>query len=298
MNQPKRIVDCGKTDNFHIERTPGVDQFFKDVRKFPTLSKDEERKLLIIAKTGNECESRAAKDKLIECNQLFIASVAKKMNTNGNFLDLINEGNIGLMLAIDSYDLKTGNRLMSYAVHWIRKKMTDYNIKYSKIVRPNNANLIYTYARKARNEFFLKYERYPSLEELKEMIKDKYHVNVSNTGDLEPFVVKMILNERERGDSAVNQSVGFMDEYDSKTSTNNVDADSDAIDNEEVVNSMLSMLDEKKREIIQRMYGIGTDIEETPDSIALRMGISVNRVKRIANDAIEEMRIKSKGISI
>lgn len=297
MKRPKRIVECGKTDNFHLERTPGIDQFFKDARKFPMLSQEEERRLLIIAKSGKGEESQMARDKLIESNQLYIASVAKKMNTNGNFLDLVNEGCIGLMLAIDEFDLSTNNRLMSYAVHWIRKKMTDYNIKYSKIVRPNNANLIYTYARKARNEFFLKNERYPSLEELKDAIKEAYHVNVSYTGDLEPFVVKMILTERER-DDVLNHSGGFMDEYDTKTATNNIDEDSDLNDNIEVVNGMLSVLDEKKRDIITRLYGIGTDVEESADTIALRMGISVNRVKKMANDAINEMRVKYKRVTI
>ena len=295
-NQPRRIVDCGKTDNFHVDRTHGVDQFFRDARRFPVLSQEEEHKLLVIAKTGKGEEANAARNRLIECNQLFVASIAKKMNTNGNFLDLIEEGIIGLMLAIDSYDLSTGNRLISYAAHWIRKRMTDYNIKYSKIVRPNNANLIFTYARKARNAFFLEHERYPSLEELKDVINETYNTKVSYASDLEPFVVKMILNERER-DNMTNPSGGFMDEYDSKTATNNVDADSDANDNAEVVKRMLSTLDDRQREIIQRMYGIGTDIEETADTIALRMGISVNRVKRMAKDAIAEMRVKSKNMT-
>lgn len=296
-NQPRRIVDCGKTDNFHVDRTHGVDQFFRDARRFPVLSQEEEHKLLVIAKTGKGEEANAARNRLIECNQLFVASIAKKMNTNGNFLDLVEEGVIGLMLAIDSYDLSTGNRLISYAAHWIRKRMTDYNIRYAKMVKPNNANMVFTYARKARNEFILKHEREPSLEELKELINGKYNAKVSYTGDLEPFVVKMIVNERER-DSALNPNTGFMDEYDSITATNNVDADSDAVDNSETVSTMLSMLNERQREVIKRMYGIGTDIEETADTIALSMGISANRVKKIANDAINEMKLKSRGISI
>lgn len=297
MANPKRIVDCGKSDNFHVERTPVVDQFFKDARRYPVLSQEDERQLLIIAKGCDGVEAKKARDRLIESNLLFVASVARQKNTNGNFLDLVNEGIIGLMLAIDSFDLSTNNRFMSYAVHWIRKRMTDYNIKYAKIVRPNNANAIFTYARKARNEFFLEHERYPSLVELKEYINKKYNARVSYTGDLEPFVVNTILNERER-DNAVTQSNGFMDDYDSATATNNVAADSDANDDVDVVNGMLSLLDNRKREIIQRMYGIGTDIEESPDTIAMRMGISVNRVKRIANDAIKEMRLKSRKIGI
>lgn len=297
MNQPKRIVECSRTDNFHVERTPGVDQFFKDARKFPILSKEEERRLLVKAKTGNDEEAKDARDRLIECNQLFIASIAKKMNTNGNFLDLINEGNIALMIGIDEFDLSKEHRLMSYAVHWIRKRMTDYNIKYAKIVKPNNANLIYTYARKARNAFFLKYERYPSLEELKEVINETYHVKVSYVSDLEPFVVKMIMNDRER-DSSEDINGGFMDEYDTRTATNNIDADSDTNDNLEVVRNMLSMLNDEQREIIERMYGIGTDVEESTDTIAMRMGITPNRVRRVANIAIKEMRKKSRNIAI
>jgi DNA-directed RNA polymerase sigma subunit (sigma70/sigma32) len=89
-----------------------------------------------------------------------------------------------------------------------------------------------------------------------------------------------------------------MDEYDTRTATNNIDADSDTNDNLEVVRNMLSMLNDEQREIIERMYGIGTDVEESTDTIAMRMGITPNRVRRVANIAIKEMRKKSRNIAI
>jgi DNA-directed RNA polymerase sigma subunit (sigma70/sigma32) len=89
-----------------------------------------------------------------------------------------------------------------------------------------------------------------------------------------------------------------MDEYDTRTATNNIDADSDTNDNLEVVHNMLSMLNDEQREIIERMYGIGTDVEESTDTIAMRMDITPNRVRRVANIAIKEMRKKSRNIAI
>lgn len=300
MNRVKRIVDCGKTDNFHIERTQAVELFFRDVRRHPILSATEERKLLVAAKTGTAEESENAKKRLVECNQLFVASIAKKYQTGGNFLDIVNEGNIGLLMAIDAFDLKLKHRLRSYAVHWIRKRITDYNVKYSSMVNPRNANLIYTYARKARNAFFIKNERWPTLEELKEEIYETNGVKVPDKNDLIQFTVNTIVSERERDDMDNKYGVNgnFMNTYDAVTSTNNVDDDCDSQDNCEMVNRMLSKLDDEKREIIKGLYGIDTDIEETPDTIALRMGLSVNQVKRMAKEAIVEMRSKSRKMAI
>lgn len=296
----KRIVDCSKTDTFHIERTNVVELFFKDARRYPVLSAREQRDLLVIAKTKSGEEAEAARRKLVECNQLFVASIAKKMNTNGNFLDIVNEGNIGLMMAIDAYDLSTNNAFISYAVHWIRKKINDYNANYSTMVRLKNANMIYTYARKARNSFFLKNERYPTLEELKDEILKKNGVNVPDKYSLEQFTINTIANERERDemDNRYGINGNFMAEYDNATSENNVESDNDVNDNKGLVNEMLSRLDDEKREIITRMYGIGSDIEETPNTIALRMGISVSTVKKMANEAIVEMKAHSRKMAI
>ena len=296
----KRIVDCNKTESFHIERTNAVELFFKDARQYPLLSAREQRELLVIAKTKTGEESENARKKLIECNQLFVASIAKKMNTNGNFLDIVNEGNIGLMMAIDAYDLNTNNAFISYAVHWIRKKINDYNAKYSTMVHLKNANMIYTYARKARNAFFMKNERYPTLDELKEEILRNNGVKVPDKYSLEQFTVNTIANEREHDelDNRYGVNGNFMSDYDKATAENNIENDNDYNDNKGVVNEMLSRLDDEKREIITRMYGIGSDIEETPNTIALRMGMSVNTVKKMANEAIVEMKAYSRRAAI
>lgn len=296
----KRIIDCTKSDTFHLDRTPSVEMFFRDARRYPLLSAKEQKELLIIAKTKQGKEAEEARKKLVECNQLFVASIAKKMNTNGNFLDIVNEGNIGLMMAIDAYDLSTNNAFISYAVHWIRKKINDYNANYTTMVRLKNANMIYTYARKARNSFFLRNERYPTLDELKDEIKRMSGVNVPDKYSLEQFTVNTISNERERDelDNRYGVNGNFMSDYDKMTSVNNVDDDSDKNDKSCMVTEMLSRLDDEKREIITRMYGIGSDIEENPTTIALQMGISVSTVKKLANEAIVEMRVRSKKMAI
>lgn len=300
MKVAKRIVDCSKADGFYVERTQAVELFFEDARKFPPLTREEERELLIAAKTGKGEVAENARRRLVESNQLFVASVAKKLNTNDNFLDIVNEGNIGLLIAIDTFDLSTDNRFRSYAVHWIRKKINDYNVKYSMLVRPRNANLIYTYARKARNSFFLKNERYPTLDELKDEIKEQFNANVPDKHDLEQFVIGRIAGEGEIDETNhrcdFNSSILFS--LSEISTENNVDANNSNNDNQNVVREMLSSLSDKKREIIQRMYGIGTDVEETPSSIAMCMGLSVSTVKKMANEAIAEMKARSLKMAI
>lgn len=287
------IVDCKTNDNFFINRSQtSVELYFKEIRKYPVLSADEQRELLIKAKTGDGKEAMDARDKLVKCNQLFVASMARKFQTDGNFLDIVNEGNIGLLTAIDRFDLSKEQRFLTYAVFWIRKKMNDYNANVVKMITPKNATKLYTYVRKARNDFFLRNERYPSTEELQEILKMEYNVSVKEKGDLEPFEMSSIYDHPANSDTKDpgNRSAMVMRSYYSKSSTNNVDDDIDREETETRVNRMLSMLDERARKIVEMMYGIGTDYETSPETIAETLGISVLTVKKIANESLKIMR--------
>jgi RNA polymerase sigma factor (sigma-70 family) len=185
------IVDCKKQDNFHINRTTAVELYFKEIRKYPVLSPDEQRELLIKAKDGDMC----ARDKLVKCNQLFVASIAKKYQTDGNFLDIVNEGNIGLLIAIDKFDLSKGNGFLTYAVGWVRKKINEYNASVVKMVKTKNATKLYTYVRKIRNEFFVTNERYPTTDEIRDILRERYDVHVKDKSDLEVLEVRELVAE-------------------------------------------------------------------------------------------------------
>lgn len=117
-----------------VERTPELAAYLAMIANFPALTIEQEIELAIAAQNGN----KAAKDMLVNCNLRFVVSVAKQYNyCRGTLtiLDLINEGNIGLVDAVDSFDVTKGFKFISYAVDHIRKHIILALKNSSRIVR-------------------------------------------------------------------------------------------------------------------------------------------------------------------
>lgn len=95
-----------------------MEMYLNEVRKIPLLSREEENQLAIKAASGDK-EARA---KIVRSNLRFVVNVAKQYQNRGlEFADLVNEGNIGLLNAIDKFDVNKGYHFISYAVWWIRQ---------------------------------------------------------------------------------------------------------------------------------------------------------------------------------
>ena len=110
--------------------------YLKEINSIPLLTREEETQLAVEAHNG----SKAAKDKIIRSNLRFVVNVAKKYQNRGlELTDLISEGNIGLMTAIERFDVSKGYHFISYAVWWIRQSITKaISEKGSRIRLPLN----------------------------------------------------------------------------------------------------------------------------------------------------------------
>ena len=128
----KKVTHSGKALNYGS----ALYQYLKDINQIPLLSKAEEIKYARLAAQGN----KLAKDKLINANLRFVVSVSKKYQGKGLALeDLISEGNLGLMNAIDHFDVERGYRLISYAVWWIRQAIVRAIYEKGRLIRlPSN----------------------------------------------------------------------------------------------------------------------------------------------------------------
>ena len=109
-----------------------LELYLRDINKVPLLTREEETSLAIEAAKGN----KAAKNKIVNANLRFVVNIAKKYQNHGlDLTDLISEGNIGLLVAIDKFDVTKGYHFISYAVWWIRQSILKAICEKSRSIR-------------------------------------------------------------------------------------------------------------------------------------------------------------------
>ena len=119
------INDVGVEDDM-------VKSYLKEIGKIPLLSVEEEQELAKKVKTG----SKYAKDKLVESNLRLVVSIAKRYVNRGiPFLDLIQEGNMGLIKGVEKFDVDKGYKFSTYATWWIRQAVTRALVDQSRVIR-------------------------------------------------------------------------------------------------------------------------------------------------------------------
>ena len=186
------IVDCKSQNIPYNYRDSASTAFFNDIVNYPILTVAEERELIRLIKGRNRLAAERAREKLVNSNQRFVVSVAKKYTNGSNFMDLVLEGNLGLMEAIENFNPKKDIRFLTYAIHWIRKYIREYIMYKERVVKPRNGNKIYTYVSKVKNKFFAENGRYPYPEEIKDILEDEYNVLVPCKDDVVDYTIRSV----------------------------------------------------------------------------------------------------------
>ena len=280
------IVNCKNQNTIHCQRLGLVTTYFNDIRKYKILSKSEEKDLLIKAHSGDNKVRNEAVTILVNSNQRFVASAAMKYANSDNLLDLVNEANIGLICAIDKFNLDKDVRLITYAAWWIQKSINDYLTEYGNIVTPANANKLRFLTNKVRQEFFTKEHRTPTLEEVQNILRDEYDFNVNNLTDLEVF--QSISIDETASFDGEEESFNENPIFTNATASNNIDDDIEEDDNKVIVKNLLCKLNEKDKFIITKYYGIGCH-EESCDTIAAELNLTKERIRQKINEIIKEL---------
>lgn len=272
------IIDCKNTDSQYINRTEVVEAYLRDIRGFNVLTPQEQKDLLTQSHSKDKKIRQSAINKLVETNQRFIVSFAKKWSNGNNLLDIINEANMGLIEAIDKFDVNSDNNFLTYAVWWIRKYVNEYRNDYDTIVKRPNAHRYNLYVPKARRQFITQHHREPTLEELRIILKEKYDFNVIALSDLEGVRPYMIDTRQDEDD--INGSTETDSLFNEYTATNNISQDINDNYITDFVNFLMEKLSEKEQMVIRKNYGIGCE-EESIDRIAEELGTSRHKVQQI-----------------
>lgn len=256
-----------------------LERYLQDIGKEPTVNAEEEVELARRIKKGDEEALR----KLTCANLRFVVSVAKQYQGQGlSLIDLINEGNVGLITAAKKFDETRGFKFISYAVWWIRQSILQALAEQSRLVRlPQNQIGYAGRVAKFYNDFVQKNERLPSIEEIADATQlgqDKVATALHASGKHVSIDAPLIEDE----DSCL---------LDLLYNSDNPPTDS-RLANESLkkeVERALSHLPKRERQILQMFFGIDSP-ELSLEEIGEEIGLSRERVRQIKEKAIALLR--------
>lgn len=260
-----------------------LDRYLVEIGRMPMISPEQEVELAQIIKKGGK-EGEKAKEKLVNANLRFVVSVAKQYQHQGVPLtDLVNEGNIGLITAAEKFDETRGFKYISYAVWWIRQSILQAIAEYSSIVRrPMNQIAVSSKIKNATNEFIQKNQRYPSAEELSDIISLEID-KIENALQAETHVTSIDAPITADEETTMADMISASSEY---ASDRKVDHESMFQDLIQVLNSVLN---ERERIIAIQSFGIGCP-ERGLDAIGRDLGLTRERVRQIRERGLDKIR--------
>jgi len=272
--------------------------YFKQISKTGLLKSDEELRLAKIYSEGKNNPNlkkrktaEAARQKLIRANLRLVVSIARKYSTRGlDLLDLIQEGNIGLIKAAEKFDYKLGYKFSTYATWWIRQAITRAITEKSRIIRlPNSVQGVLLRLKKAKETLPLTLGREPSIEDIS-VATGLSKKTIDRAVKSEPQPVSLDLPVGSEYES----SLGDLLENNEEESTK-PDEVSDMKLLSTVINKAIEdLLTEREQEVIRLRFRINeeqvSDKERSLNEIANVMGISLERVRQIEARAIYKLR--------
>ena len=256
--------------------------YLKEINNIPMISHEEENELARKAKEGD----RKAFEKGINSNLRFVVSVAKKYRGQGLPLsDLINEGNIGLITALEKFEPDKGYHFISYAVWWIRQSILKALSEKGRLVRlPLNRTNEFIQISKAKEK--LSHEKGSDEVSAKEIAEEV---------GLEEALVKELITVTQ---DTVNLDSKVKGRNESETTLEEFLEDPNGTPEDEIVNeslsveveNLLSILSEKERNILQMRYGLNGEKPKSLKEIGDSYSLTKERIRQIEKRALERLR--------
>jgi len=273
-------VDRRKTTTRRATDSDPTRLYLKEIEVSPLLTAEEEVHYSRLALKGDI----TARDKMIECNLRLVVKIARRyMNRGLALLDLIEEGNLGLIRAVEKFDPERGFRFSTYATWWIRQTIERGLMNQTRTIRLpihviKELNTYLRAARKLTQELNREATSEDVAKLLKKPVKDvekmfKLADRVSSFdipmgGEGERPLLDVIPDENNLDPSSILQDESVMQHLD----------------------SWLDELDEKQRDVVVRRFGLRNHPRGTLEEVGLELGVTRERVRQIQMDALRKLR--------
>ena len=265
-----------------------IREYLKEIGSIALLTPEEESDL---AKRKSEGDVEAGR-KLVEANLRLVVSIAKRYTGRGmSFLDLVQEGNLGLMKAVEKFDYAKGYRLSTYATWWVKQSITRSLADQSRTIRlPVHMVEAVNKIRRAQRSLSVKLGREPSMEEVAEEV----NMSGKRVAELIQASGDTVSLETPVGDEEGSNLGDFVAD-DANASTEDK-AESFLL--REEIDSMLQGLNPREREVIILRFGLETGHPLTLEEVGKRFNVTRERIRQIETAALRKLRNPSKSKKI
>jgi RNA polymerase primary sigma factor len=274
-------VDATKYDNTQVAAmtSDSLQLFLNEAGRYPLLTAAEEVELAKLIERGD----KAAKDRMVNSNLRLVVSIAKKYQGHGlSLLDLIQEGIIGLIRAVEKFDWRRGYKFSTYATWWIRQAVQRGVANKSRTIRiPVHIVEREQKIARAERELVLQLERMPTDEE----VAKKAKLNLKHVRETRNAARTVASLDKTVGDDS-DTSFGDLVAQASSDVAEEVQV---ALD-ETALHRAITTLPEREQHVIRLRYGLDEEMEpKSLEEIGRRMGITRERVRQIETQALARL---------
>lgn len=271
-------------DELDISEKAGIDDpvraYFKSIGRTKLLSADEEIELGKRIANGDE----DAKKKLTEANLRLVVSIAKRYSGRGmHLLDLIQEGNIGLMRAADKFDYSKGFKFSTYATWWIRQSITRSIADQSRTIRiPVHMGETINKMNRVKRELLVELGMEPNTEQ----IADRMGIPVEKVRDIMMAAMDPISLETPIGEEEDSKLEDFVQD-----STQSVERTVIQSRLREQVDEVLGKLPEREERVLRLRFGLDDGRERTLEEVGREFNVTRERIRQIEMKALRKLRV-------
>ena len=266
-----------------------VRMYLKEIGRVPLLTADRERELAeIMSGETPEEEKTAAKKELVEANLRLVVSIAKRYVGKGMFfLDLIQEGNLGLMKAVDKFDYSRGYKFSTYATWWIRQAITRAIADQARTIRipVHMVETIHKVSRTAR-QLLQEFGREPTTDEIAEHLG----ITAEKVREIMKIAQDPVSLETPIGEEEDSHLGDFVEDMDSPAPS---DSASYSLLREQLCN-ILHTLTPREEKVIKLRFGLEDGRPRTLEEVGKQFQITRERIRQIEAKALRKLRHPSR----
>jgi RNA polymerase primary sigma factor len=275
-----REEEKDSADDYEDFSMDAIKLYLKDIQKTNLLTAEEERALARRIDDGD----MAARDLMIESNLRLVVKIAKRyMNRGLPFLDLIEEGNLGLIKAVERFKLSKECRFSTYATWWIRQSIERALVNQSRTIRlPVHVSDDINKLIKISRELVRVYNREPQVAEVAEAMG----VEPAYVRRLMVLLKKTYSIEHPMGE---NSDYSLIDTIEDSTVVNPLEL-AEWLNKYQLIADLLATLNDNEKEIIALRFGLNDRDPQTLDTIGRQFGVTRERIRQIEAKSLDKLR--------